>query len=495
VKENPMGKTDEWFAVDRKGLAQILERRGKAFAVLELLSNAWDQNVTTVDVALVAADKRATYRLVVTDDDPDGFADLTHAYTLFAPSVKKGDAEKRGRFNLGEKLVLALCDEAVIASTKGTIHFSAAGRTAGTRRTRDAGSEFRGVVRMNQREYTEVCTAVGTVIPPAGITTTFNGVTIPVRVPVHFFDVSLLTEVADDEGNLRRATRKTRVTLYEPLPGETPTVYEMGIPVVEQDDRWHIDVGQKVPMNMDRDGVPPAWLRTVRTAILNETFDRLSAEEANSTWAKEAAEDPRASTDAVSAWVEKRFGDKVVAYDPSDREANNIAVAQGYTVVHGSQMSKAGWQNVRRAEAIQPAGKVTPSPSALLNDLFGPNGKDITVPDEKRTDGQHRMIAYARDVSRHLLGFEVAVNIVSEMTAPAAAWYGSRTLTFNVGRLGHAWFDRPDQERVDALLIHEFAHDRAANHLDHSFHDECCRLGARLRTYTGTVLSMAVDAG
>jgi 3-(3-hydroxy-phenyl)propionate hydroxylase len=32
-------------------------------------------------------------------------SDLTHAFTLFAESAKKGDAEKRGRFNLGEKLV------------------------------------------------------------------------------------------------------------------------------------------------------------------------------------------------------------------------------------------------------------------------------------------------------------------------------------------------------------------------------------------------------
>jgi hypothetical protein len=43
---------------------------------------------------------------------PGRVRDLSHAFTLFAESVKKGDAEKRGRFNLGEKLVLALCDEA-----------------------------------------------------------------------------------------------------------------------------------------------------------------------------------------------------------------------------------------------------------------------------------------------------------------------------------------------------------------------------------------------
>lgn len=484
----------EWFAVDRKGLAQILERRGKEFAVLELLSNAWDQNVTTVDVTLAAMDKRATYELVVTDDDPDGFADLRHAFTLFAPSIKKGDAEKRGRFNLGEKLVLALCDEAVIQSTKGTVRFTAQGRTE-ARTHRDVGSQFTGTVRLNQREYEEVCAAVSTVIPPGGIVTSFNGAVLPLRFPVHEFDLSLPTEVADEDGNLKRTSRKTTVSLYEPLPGETPTIYELGIPVVEQDDRWHVDVGQKVPLNMDRDGVPPAWLRQLRTGILNQTFDRLSVEDANSTWAKEAAEDERATEDAVSAWVTKRFGDKVVAYDPSDREANNIAVTQGYTVVHGSQMSKAGWANVRRAEAIKPAGQITPSPSKLLNDLFGPDGKDITVPDEKLTDGERRMMAYAHELAVHLIGGEVRVKVVSEITANAAAWYSARTLTLNVGRLGHRWFDSPDQEQVDALLIHEFAHDRATNHLDHSFHDECCRLGAKMRTFTTTVRSVAVAVG
>lgn len=488
-----MGSTQEWFAVDRKGLAQILERRGKAFAVLELLSNAWDQNVTHVTVSLAATAKRATYELEVVDDDPDGFADLRHAFTLFAPSIKKGDAEKRGRFNLGEKLVLALCDEATIESTKGTVTFTRDGRTE-SRASRPVGSRFVGEVRMNQREYAETCAAVRTVIPPGGLLTIFNGEELPLRFPVHEFDVSLPTEVADEDGNLRRTSRKTRVALYDPLPGESPTIYELGIPVVEQDDRWHIDVGQKVPMNMDRDGVPPGWLRLVRTAILNETFDRLSVEDANSTWAKEAAEDERASTDAVQSWVTKRFGEKVVAYDPSDREANNIAVTQGFTVVHGSQLSKAGWANARRADAIPPAGQVTPSPSRLLNEMFGEGGRDITVPDEKRTDEQRRMIAYAKELSIHLLGYEVAVNIVSEVTAPAAAWFGSRTLTLNVGRLGHAWFNSPDQERVDALLIHEFTHDRVANHLSEEFHAECCRLGARMRAFSCTVRSVGAVA-
>jgi hypothetical protein len=57
---------------------------------------------------------------VVEDDAPEGFYDLTHAYTMFARTRKRSSPDKRGRFNLGEKQVLALCREARIVTTKGT---------------------------------------------------------------------------------------------------------------------------------------------------------------------------------------------------------------------------------------------------------------------------------------------------------------------------------------------------------------------------------------
>jgi hypothetical protein len=38
----------DWFTVDKAGLAAILERRGKAFALAELISNAWDSGAQNV---------------------------------------------------------------------------------------------------------------------------------------------------------------------------------------------------------------------------------------------------------------------------------------------------------------------------------------------------------------------------------------------------------------------------------------------------------------
>jgi len=65
---------------------------------------------------------------VVEDDAPDGFKDLSHAFTLFASSSKKSNPEQRGRFNLGDKLVLAISDEVTIRTTKGGIRRDADGR-------------------------------------------------------------------------------------------------------------------------------------------------------------------------------------------------------------------------------------------------------------------------------------------------------------------------------------------------------------------------------
>jgi hypothetical protein len=103
-------QTTDWFSVDKEGLAAILERRGKAWAVLELIQNALDTASPVVDVMLTSVPGAPYAVLTVADTDPDGFKDLAHAYTLFAPSQRAGDAEKRGRFNKRRQLFEAQDD-------------------------------------------------------------------------------------------------------------------------------------------------------------------------------------------------------------------------------------------------------------------------------------------------------------------------------------------------------------------------------------------------
>ena len=474
-----MGRS-AWFEVHREGLGKLVEARGPEFMVYELVQNAWDQRVSEVVVTLEPVDGRALVRLAVEDDDPEGFTDLAHAYTLFADSSKKVDPSRRGRFNLGEKLVLARALEATVMTTTGGVRFDTDGRHP-LRTKRARGSRVEAVVKMTRSELAGVLEKVRALLPPRNITTRINGEPLPVREPVREIEVRLDTLVADEEGVLRIRKRATVVRLYEPRSGETATLYELGIPVVETGDRWHCDVGQKVPLGMDRDNVPPAYLRALRTAVLNATSDLLAREDATSRWVREALSDKGCSDEAVRRAVQERFGERVVSYDPSDSEANKLAVSQGYAVVHGGQLGVEEWANVRRAGAILPAGRVTPSPKP-----FHPDGSPLAqVPEEAWTEGMRHVARYARRLAQGLLGAHIVVLYTRDRGWPCSAAYDCRTLCLNVGRLGHAWFEQGIREEVDALLLHEFAHHFSADHLSAEYHEALCTLGAKLKRLAG----------
>src|SRR5258708_31834321 len=172
-------KPTAWIDVDLHGLEKMLARRGKAFVVYELVQNSWDEQCTIVEVTLPRP-QRGRSRLVVTDDSPTGFQDLSHAFTLFAESHKKKNVHKRGAFNAGEKFVLALCDEAEIISTRGGVIFDGRGRRQ-TRRRTERGSRFSGLLRLTIEEWEQVCLSARQLIPP--VTTVFNGENLAPRKP------------------------------------------------------------------------------------------------------------------------------------------------------------------------------------------------------------------------------------------------------------------------------------------------------------------------
>jgi hypothetical protein len=467
--------TANWFEVSKEGLAKLLARKGKEFMLYELIQNGWDTRARRVDALLESIPHmRGLARLVVEDDDPDGFKDLKHAFTLFAESEKKGDPTKRGRFNLGEKLVLALAVEATVASTKGTVHFSKEGREMGGER-REAGSRFAATVRVTKDEVAEMEKAIFRLIQPGDVETTFNGKPLPRRRCITSFQCTLPTEIADEEGALRRTERKTTIEVHEVLPGEEASVYEMGIPVVASgDDRWHYNVLQKVPLNSDRDNVTPAYLRLLRTEVLNHLHTALVEKDAARNWIRDGS--AQANKEALDRVMDLRFGKKRVIADPTDVEGTKLAVSKGYTVIHGGSLSTDEWDNVKKHGVALPAGQVTPSPKVLTNS----NGEDKNLAKEKWTPGIKAIVGYAADLGMELLGRRVDVRVVVSPHEPHGAWYSPGSLTFNVGRLGYAWFEKGPCEEVDELLIHEFGHETAPDHLSQKFHDSLCKLGADL---------------
>src|SRR6202789_2367208 len=97
----------QWFDVSREGLGKQAEEHSRGRLIGELIQNALDEaGVTQIAVALAPVPGRPLADLTVEDDSPEGFRDLSHAWTLFAESYKRGNPEQRGQYNFGEKLVL-----------------------------------------------------------------------------------------------------------------------------------------------------------------------------------------------------------------------------------------------------------------------------------------------------------------------------------------------------------------------------------------------------
>jgi len=459
-----------WFDIDKAGLAKLLERRGKEWILAELLQNAWDApGTTTVNLNLHPVPGKPLVDIEIIDDSPEGFTDIAHAFTLFGESVKKGDPTLRGRFNLGEKLVLALCQDAKIITTKGTVEFHENGTRTESRARLPAGTRFSGRMRMTRDELESVLLAVEDFLPPKGIRTFVNNKELLHREPLHIVEAVLPTEIANSEGVLIRSRRKTVIAVHQPLEGKPGRIYEMGIPIVETGDTFDIDIGQKVPVSMERDSVSPSYLRDARVAVLNATASSLKDDATRSPWVEDALDDENASDEAVKAIVLARFGNKVVSYDPSDAEANARATSLGYKVVHGGSFSRQAWEHIRRSQAMLPAGRVTPTPKP-----FDPEGNPAEH--VEKTEGMHGFLTFCRALAREIMGVDIAVHFLKTFNARAA--YGNRTLSFNVSSLGEKWFNTIGQEQID-LVIHEFGHEYASDHLSDRYYRALTRLAGQ----------------
>jgi hypothetical protein len=468
-----------WIDVDLDGLDKTLTRRvGLVWLLHELLANVYDTRATFAKVTLTPVAGRPLADLVVEDDDPDGFADLTHAFTLYAESGKKIDPSKRGRWNAGEKLVLARCVTAEVSSTTGTVSFGPDGRVRSKLRT-DRGTVFSAVVRMTRDELDDALKAITLILPP--IPTTINGVAIAPRQPIERFELALPTEIADDEGYLRRTTRQAEVRVYEPAAGAHlagATLYELGIPVVDLDLPWSVSVEQKVPLNSDRDNVTPAYLRALTVAVVNRMHARLTTETAALPAVQEALGDARISAPAATSIVTAQYGDKRAVYDPSDVEANHRLVADGYRLIYGGSYTSAQHAQIRASGAALPAGVLRPTPRPYSTD-----GEPAEfIPEDEWADGMQNVAAYCTEIAWRLIKRAIVVRFErGRLTAAWIANYGQATLTFNYERLGGAaWFERGVTARLNELVIHELAHEREGNHLDERFYKALQALGAGL---------------
>ncbi|KKK98870.1 hypothetical protein LCGC14_2638420, partial [marine sediment metagenome] len=264
------------------------------------LEMQWDKNVATISVE---------------DDSPEGFKDIRDAFTLFAPTYKRKDPTKRGRFNIGEKQAISICDEASIQTTKGTIHFNREGRIE-SRSKRPVGSKISVTLKMTKAEFDETLDYAKKYLVPKGLKFLVNGKEIKRRKIYKTFKASLQTEI-EDNSILKKTHRITDVNILE--TEDESYLYEMGIPVMKIDCAYDVDVQQRIPLSTDRNTVPTPYLSVLYAEVLNVTFDEISEEDSSDVWIREATANKKISDEAIIAITDKRFGKNKAFANPFDQ--------------------------------------------------------------------------------------------------------------------------------------------------------------------------------
>ena len=172
-----------------------------------------------IDVTLALVPGRPRADLTVDDDSAEGFRDLTHAYTLFAHSYKRDNPEQRGQYNLGEKMVLAVCEAASISTTKGTVIFDPEeGRIE--KPTAKARTWFRlpGPDQDDQGRIPPGLRLPSIPALPKDVIVTLNGERLLPRKSLHKFEASLETLIADEQGVMRLGSARPSSRSTKPCP-------------------------------------------------------------------------------------------------------------------------------------------------------------------------------------------------------------------------------------------------------------------------------------
>ena len=439
----PMSK----FEVDTKGFAQLQAGREPWRLAKELVSNAFDEKEVTR--AVVTVDRVDGLVKIQVTDDGLGFRDLKDAYTLYAYTYKREDPTTRGRFNLGEKEILALAKSGSVKTTSGTVSFN-----QDSREETHKGTKKGTIVTVNMDwtddDMNDVIQKLTRLIPPTDKVYTVNGIRIPNRKPRYEIEATLETVLLAADGLMRPTRRKTIILVYDTLPDEIPMLFEMGIPVQELDKQevpWHLDVQQKIPLAPNRDSVRPAYLQDVLAEVLNATADELDQEGASATWVKEAIGDERVSKEAVRDVFDARFEGKAMVGNPLDQSAMERAQEAGMVIIHPRSLTAGERARLKETGVVK-----------NVSEVYGMTPSEKMKP-VKPTKDMLQIEAFVHKLAPYVIGHDVKVRFVEIPNSGAAATCGTGIFTFVVNALGKSFFSQGLTYDVMGLILHELAHE------------------------------------
>ncbi len=255
----------------------------------------------------------------------------------------------------------------------------------------------------------------------------------------------------------------------------------LGLPVCDIDCDYDIDVQQKVPLSTDRNSVAPSFLKKVFGELLNHVYEEITEDNSSRVWVRTAITSDVITKEATEDIFEKRFGDKALSVNPNDPNALDRAISAGYKPIYGSEMDKEEWKTFKNFGCV-----------SSTSDKFGSIEVDADiVPDDKITDSQRRIAAFAKRVARETLNIEINNVFIKSPKASTVADYGGRTIRWNVSRIAKSMWEitptnTPGANMIDLiceamlkLMIHELAHEKGT-HYETAYHEAISSISTKL---------------
>jgi len=347
----PKGAKGQGFEVNIKGLQEIIGGGDEWRHPIEIVANVFDEYNGYVEgkkrptFCEVTFTKEGNSPAVLTvTDDGAGFDEVSDIWTFFRTTEKRSNAKVSGRFNAGEKQLVALAKKATIVTGSNTVEF-VDGKRKHTRHRKEQrqGTQITATLAWKFDLVKKAIEQLESVIAPEGLIYTVNGKLIANgRHKVDVVNVSLPTVVLSDvDGTvaLRHTTRKSDVSVIATADDEPAWLYELGVPVCEMahDFPYSLNVSQKVPVPMSRDMVSKKYIERLIGLVIEAAPHILNESDADAEFIKPALE--YVQDDEAVAEVAKRVFPTSLRWS-SNSQANAYAALGEYDILSRGKFGK-----------------------------------------------------------------------------------------------------------------------------------------------------------
>lgn len=468
-----------WFEISEDGWARLSSSRPIGRLLLEAVQNALDAGAANVSVELSAE------RLVIEDDAASGIVDERLVYTLFL-SDKTADPSLRGRMGRGLKELLASARRATVETVAATIAFGPEGRRT-ERSERERGTRVMVERTSTDEELLEASALLRLVLPPPGVTFRLDGRALRRPRLLLSLPSSELETVIVMDGVERATMKATRLDVYAPRRGETPHLFEMGVPVQPWSVPWHCDVGQRVPLGEGRDGATERYVLALKAMLLEATIHRnLDRRDLTADWVQEVIGRWPVKSTFLDAYVSKVFPRGSLL--PGSAHADDRARQLGAHIVEAAALS---------AGTFTALARVLETSDEFVRRRSREQGGEPIEPNAT----QAAFAESVRFLARKIAGSVVRVRFFSR-DAGEDGWIedaitdvSARIVSFNVR--SNLRFEDVLEPTTLGVVLHELAHLVTAEH-DRRFIDRLQYLGAaaaNLLAEGGTTLTDALRRG